>query len=40
MWLRFTSGDYDLNKRESSLPEDASTQRTAFLANWFLRRKF
>lgn len=31
---------HDLNKLEFILPEDASTQVQAFLANWFLRRRF
>ena len=33
-------GDYGLNKFESTLPEDASKQVTAFLAYWFLLRRF
>lgn len=30
--------DQDLNELEFSLPYDSSTQITAFLANWFLKR--
>uniref|UniRef100_K1PFM7 Uncharacterized protein n=1 Tax=Magallana gigas TaxID=29159 RepID=K1PFM7_MAGGI len=32
--------DHGLNKFESKLPEDTSKQVTAFLAYWFLLRRF
>uniref|UniRef100_K1RID9 Uncharacterized protein n=1 Tax=Magallana gigas TaxID=29159 RepID=K1RID9_MAGGI len=32
--------DHGLDKFESTLPEDASKQVTAFLAYWFLLRRF
>lgn len=31
----FTPEDHDFNKYESTLPEDALTQVSAYLANWF-----
>lgn len=34
-WPLFTPEDHDFNKFESKLPEDALTQVSAFLANWF-----
>lgn len=40
MWQNSTPGDNDLNKIEFILPEDASTQIIAFLANWFLKKRF
>jgi len=40
LWPHLTTRDNDLNKLESTLSEDASTQVSAFLAKWFLRRRF
>lgn len=34
-----TPENHDLNKLESTSPEDASTQVSNFLANWFMRKK-
>lgn len=34
-WPHPTPGDYDMNKLSSVLPEGASIQVSAFLANWF-----
>lgn len=36
--LQLTPGDHKLNKPESTVPEDASSQVTVFLVNWFSRR--
>lgn len=35
-----TPGDYDLNKLEPTLPEDAFTQVTAFLTGHFLTKLY
>lgn len=40
LWLHPTPEDNDWNKYQSKLPEEASTQFTAFMADWFLRRIF
>ena len=37
-WPHLTPGDHDLNKLESILPEDTSTQIDAFQDELFLRR--
>lgn len=38
MWPHLTSGDHNLNKLKPTIPEDASTKITAFLAIWFLKK--
>lgn len=39
LWFDPTSGDHGLNKRKSTLYEDASTQVTYFLENWLFKRR-
>ena len=39
MWPHPTPRDHDFHNFESTLPEDASTQVSAFLADYFLRRR-
>ena len=40
LWPHPIPGDHDFHNFESTLPEDASTQVSTFLAEWFLRRRF
>lgn len=40
LWYHPSPGDHDLNKFESSLPENASTHVIAFMPDRFLRRSF
>ena len=40
MWPNLIPGDNDLYKHESTPFEVASTQVSAFLAKWFMRRRF
>ena len=40
LWPHPTPGDHDFHNFESTLPRDASTQVSTFLADKFLRRRF
>ena len=40
LWPHPTPGGHDFHKLEFTLPEDASTQVSAFLVLWFMRRRF
>ena len=40
LWPHPTPGGNDFQNFESTLPEDAVTQVSAFLADYFLRRRF
>ena len=40
LWPHRTPGGHDLNKLESPLYQEASIKISAFLAQWFLRRRF
>ena len=40
LWPHPTFGRHDFYNFNSLLPDDATTQVSAFLANWFRRRRF